>query len=345
MLRDWMPARASADTGIVVKSHMLERNKYARHEPYVQISASIGAISMVTVGGSAPGGRLYNTSYTASVPVQYQSNSVYLATASGYVNQISNTGIENFTGQYSGSTIFISNDFPQVDVSSYVYPWTSSVAPSEHGGQNIMFTTYSINYLVNNVTGSVISQRFLDLDYGQTQYAPTNYGLITQSLNRSLVIGPYSQSQQPYSQYAQLQDYNYNLRRSVIPRYSGSFLSGLYYNVYTTQSGTYPGDISYGKSPVINYYTNKLGLFTQLATSSFIPNVVNASLGYFADVSGGLYELNQNNKKWQDLQYLDMVYRQTITRKGKNADYLSFFATIYKGLCNERLHRNTIKIF
>ena len=321
MLRDWMPARASADTGIVVKSHMLERNKYARHEPYVQISASIGAISMVTVGGSAPGGRLYNTSYTASVPVQYQSNSVYLATASGYVNQISNTGIENFTGQYSGSTIFISNDFPQVDVSSYVYPWTSSVAPSEHGGQNIMFTTYSINYLVNNVTGSVISQRFLDLDYGQTQYAPTNYGLITQSLNRSLVIGPYSQSQQPYSQYAQLQDYNYNLRRSVIPRYSGSFLSGLYYNVYTTQSGTYPGDISYGKSPVINYYTNKLGLFTQLATSSFIPNVVNASLGYFADVSGGLYELNQNNKNWQDLQNIFVAGDNLTVKQFDNKKY------------------------
>jgi hypothetical protein len=313
MMRDWMPARASADTGIVVKSHMLERNKYARHEPYVQISASISAIPMLTVEGSAPGGVLYNTSYSASIPVQYQSNSIYLATSSGYIYEASNGGIQNYTGEYSGSNLYVSNEFPQVEVSSYIYPWTSSVPFTATSG-NIMFTTYSIDYLLNNVTGAVISQRFLDLDYGQTQLAPTNYGLITQSISQSLVIGPFSQSQQPYSQYAQLQDYNYYLRRSIIPRYSGSYLSGLYYNVYTTQSATYPGDTSYGTSPVINYYTSRLGLFTQLASSSFIPNVVNASLAYFADVSGGLAELNQNNRNWQDLQNT-FVAGETLTIK------------------------------
>jgi hypothetical protein len=314
MIKDWVPARASADTGIVVKSHILERNKYARHEPYVVISGSFGDIGMVTIDGSAPGGVLYNTSYTASIPVQYQSNSIYLATSSGYITQISNTGIENYTGQYSGSNLYVSNEFPQVGISSYIYPWTSSVAPSEHGGNNEMFLTYSLDYLVNNVTGSVISQRFLDLDYGQTQNAPTNYGLITQSLSQSLVIGPYSQSQQPYSQYAQLQDYNYALLRSIIPRYSGSFLSGLYYNVYTTQSGDYPGDITYGTDPVINYYTNKLGFFTQVVTSSFIPGQVNATLAYLADVSGGLSELNQNNERWIDIQNT-FVAGETLTIK------------------------------
>jgi hypothetical protein len=314
MIKDWVPARASADTGIVVKSHILERNKYARHEPYVVISGSVGSIGMVTIEGSAPGGISYNTSYTASIPVQYQSNSIYLGTASGYITQISNTGIENFTGQYSGSNLYVSNEFPQIGVSSYIYPWTSSVAPSQNGGNNIMFTTYSLDYLINNVTGSVISQRFLDLDYNQTQNAPTNYGLITQSLSQSLVIGPYSQSQQPYSQYAQLQDYNYALLRSIIPRYSGSYLSGLYYNVYTTQSGDYPGDTSYGDDPVINYYTNKLGFFTQVVTSSFIPGKVNATLAYLADVSGGLSELNQNNDRWIDIQNT-FVAGETLTIK------------------------------
>jgi hypothetical protein len=33
MLRDWVPARTSPSTGIVIKSHMLERNKYPRNEP------------------------------------------------------------------------------------------------------------------------------------------------------------------------------------------------------------------------------------------------------------------------------------------------------------------------
>lgn len=314
MLRDWVPARSSADTGIVIKSHMLERNKYARHEPYVEISGSIGMIGMVSITGSDGLGFLYNTSYTASVPVQYQSNSIYLANQPGTVYVVSNTGIENYTGDYSGSQIDIPNYFPQVDVSSYLYPWTSSVAPSQHGGANIMFLTYSVDYLSANITGSVISQRFLNLDYTTNQAVPVNYGLITQSLSQSLVIGPVSQSQQPYSQYAELQDYNYALRRSIMPRYSGSYLSGLFYNYYTSQSATYSGDISYGNSPVINYYTDKLGLFTQIQTSSFIPGAVNASLGYLADVSGGLFELNQNNKNWQDLQNI-FVAGETLTVK------------------------------
>ena len=53
----------------------------------------------------------------------------------------------------------------------------------------------------------------------------------------------------------------------------------------------------------------------------------------------------RRNKKWQDIQYLDMVYRQTVTRKGKDADYLPFLAAVYQGFCNERLHRDTFEIW
>lgn len=322
MIRDFVPARANLSTGIVVRSHILERNKYARHEPTVTFEDQAGSIGLLATTGSDGSGILYNTSYTASVPIQYSSASNYFKSASGYVSIVSNTGVENYTGEFSGSTIFASyNEFPQIDVSSYQYPWTSSVPPSEHGGQNIMFTTYSINYLTNNVTSSVISQRFLDLDYSSNQFVPVNYGLVTQSLSQSLIIGPISQSQQPYSMYAQLQDYNYNLRRSMIPRYSGSYLSGLYYNQYTGQNPTYSGDISYGNDPVINYYSSKLGLFTQVQSSSFIPGTVNASLAYLADVSGGLFELNQNNINWQDVQNLFVAGDSLTIKQFDNKKY------------------------
>lgn len=327
MIRDWVPARASVSSGIVIQSHILERNKYPRHQPTVMISGSLSTIGLIAITGSSPGGYLYKTSYTASVPVQYQSSSNYLGNVSGTIFKVSNTGIENFTGQYSGSNLFVSNYFPQVGVSSYLAPNTSSVPPSQHGGQNIMFTTYSLNYLINNVTGSTISQKFLDLDYNNNQIIPTNYGLITKSISISNIIGPYSQSQQPYSQYAQVQDYNYFLRRSVVPRYSGSFLSGLYYNVYSTQSATYPGDVSYGNSPVINYYTSKLGLFTQIQSSSFIPGAVNASLAYQADVSGGLAELNQNNKNWQDIQNTFVAGETLTIKQFDNKKYTNQVAT------------------
>jgi len=328
MIRDFVPARANLSSGVIIRSHILERNKYARHEPTFTVIEAQAQIGLVSATGSAPGGILYNTSYTASVPVQYSSASNYLSNASGSVIMIANTGMENYTGQYSGSFIQAAdNYFDQVGVSSYSYPWTSSVAPSQHGGASILFTTYSLNYLLNNVTGSVISQKFLELDYNSNQIIPTNYGLVTKSLATTLIIGPASQSQQPYSQYSQVQDYNYSLRRSIQPRYSGSYISGLYYNVFTPQSTNYPGDISYGNDPVINYYTNKLGLFTQVATSSFIPGAVNASIAYFADVSGGLAELNQNNKSWQDLQNIFVAGETLTIKQFDNKKYSNQIAT------------------
>ena len=315
MVRDFVPARANLASGIIVKSHILERNKYARHEPTVTFEDREGDIQMVTVTGSDPDVIRYSTGYTASIRVQYSSASNFLATASGYVIQPSSYGIEKYNGEFSGSIIQASyNYFPQLGVSSYIYPWTSSVAPSQHGGANKMFLTYPLNYLTNNVTGSVISQRFLDLDYSSNQIVPVNYGLITQSLLDTEAFGTTYVSQQPYSQYAQVQDYNYALKRSVLPRYSGSILSGLVYNQFTSQSVSYSGDISYGDDPVINYYSDKLGYFVQIESSSFIPGKVNASLAYFADVSGGLFELNQNNNNWQDLQNI-FVGGETLTIK------------------------------
>ena len=321
MLRDWMPARASATTGIAIQSHMLERNKYPRHEPTYTILSGSAQIKMVTVSGSDGGAIKKNTYYVEAIPVQYQSNSVYLGNASGTVYMSSSNNIQKYTGEFSGSNIVTAYaSFPQEEVSSYIYPWTSSVATSTAGG-NIMFLTYSLSPTLNNITGAVLSQRFLDLDYNSDQVTPVNYGLITQSLARSLVIGNISQSMQPYSQYAQLQDYNYNLPSIVSIRYSGSYLSGTGYNTWSV------GDISYGTDPVINYYSNKLGLFTQIQSSSFIPGAVNASLGYLADVSGGLFELNQNNRNWVDLQNIFVAGTNLTIKQFDNKKYSNQVAT------------------
>jgi len=293
MLRDWVPARVSADTGIVVKSHMLERNKYARKEPTWSTSSLTASIDMVEIIGSDGGAVQGSTNFVQIIPVQYNGTaSSALTASSGYIPVSQSYNWPSYTGEFDGTTIVATtNYFPQEDVSNYIYPWTSS-APGNGG----LFLTYSLGPLYQNVYTPVRSQRFLDLDYNNTQLAPTNYGLITQSIEQTLVIGNVSQSEQLYSQYAYIQDFNYSSRAYIIPRYSGSYLSGQEYNQYT------PGDISYGKDPVINWNTSRLGLFTQAATSSFLPGRVNISLAYFADVSGGLFELNQNNKNWVDVQ-------------------------------------------
>jgi hypothetical protein len=331
MLRDWVPARSSASTGIVIQSHMLERNKYPRHEPtFTNLSASAN-FKMVSISGGDGGAIDKNAYYVEKIPVQYQSNSIYLGTASGDIYMSSSNNIQRYTGEFSGSTIITDYAyFPQEEVSSYIYPWTSSVAPSI-AGANIMYSTYSVSPTLNNIFEPVQSQRFLDLDYNQSQVAPVNYGLITQSLSQSLVIGNISQSMQPYSQYAYIQDYNYNSRPIVTSRYSGSYLQCYAYNKYTSASiinnVSYSGDISYANNPVINYYSDKLGFFTQIQSSSFIPGAVNATLGYLSDVSGGLFELNQNNKHWVDVQNIFVQGTTLTVKQFDNKKYSNQVAT------------------
>ena len=323
MLRDFVPARVSADTGIVIKSHMLERNKYPRHEPTYTTSSHNAELVLVTVTGSNGGSIAGSTAYLAAVPVQYNgTSSMALSGAPGVVYMNSSNNIQQFTGELSGSYIqATTNYFTQKDISSYSYPWTSSVKPSEHNGQNVLFLTYSLSPLFENVMSPVRSQRFLELDYNGNQLAPTNYGLITQSLSQSLVIGNISQSEQKYSQYAYIQDYNYYSRGYVNARYSGSQLSGLYYNNHST------GDTSYGNQPVINLYSDNLGFFTQIQSSSFIPGTVNASLAYLADVSGGLSELNQNNKRWIDIQNIFVQGNTLTVKQFDNKKYSNQVAT------------------
>lgn len=325
MLRDWVPARSSADTGIVVKSHMLERNKYPRKEPTWSTASYTASIDMVSISGSDGGAVIGSTNFIQTVPIQYSGTASIALTASlGYVNVSQSYGWPQYTGEFDGTTIVAStNYFPQEEVSSYLYPWTSSA----YGG-GPLFLTYSLSALYQNVNVPVRSQRFYDLDFGTTQFAPTNYGLITQSMQETLLIGNVSQSEQPYSQYAYIQDFNYYSRAYTIPRYSGSYLSGQAYNEYTT------GDTSYGNDPVINWYSDKLGLFVQVASSSFFPGKVNVSLAYLADVSGGLFELNQNNRNWVDIQNIfeggtTLTVKQFDNKKYSNQVSTDGVKTIY----------------
>lgn len=311
MLRDWVPARASADTGIVIKSHMLERNKYPRKEPTWSTSSFDADYDLVRVTGSDGGAIIGNTNYVQAIPIQYNGTASIALTASlGTVYVSSSNNIQRFTGEFSGSYINLTtNYFPQEEVSSYIYPWTSSTP-----GNNGLFLTYSVSPLFQNVYTPVRSQRFYDLDFNTTQFAPVNYGLITKSMQDTILFGNITQSQQPYSQYAFIQDYNYSSRPYIIPRYSGSYLSGQYNRFI-------PGDISYNNDPVIDYNTNKLGFFTQVQSSSFFPGKVNVALAYLADVSGGLYELNQNNKNWIDIQNIFIAGTQATVKQFDNRKF------------------------
>jgi len=299
MIKDFVPARADLSTGIIVKPHILERSKYPRHQPTTTSSSLAARISGSRISGSDPALITKSTFYVKTE-----------RTTLGLIPVSQSVGFEKFTGEFSGSS-FKSTHYNKSQIEKSYQPFQNL---------NLGYTpSQSINFgaLYQNISSSIRSNTFFHLDFGGIlKNQATNYGYITQSI----AFGP-SYATSSNSQYAYVQDYNYNLRRSVIPRYSGSFSMGKTYNIYTTASANYNGDISYGNDPMINYYSNKLALFTQIETSSFIPSQINTTLAYLVDVSGGLQELNQNNTHWTDIQNIFLQGNTATIKQFDNKKY------------------------
>ena len=93
-----------------------------------------------------------------------------------------------------------------------------------------------------------------------------------------------------------VQDSNESLKSFERSRHAGVKLTGATYNDYTD------GDISFGKTAVINNQVRKLGLFSEVVKSKFLPNRNNVVTKYLVDEEGNLTELNQRNKNWEEVQ-------------------------------------------
>jgi hypothetical protein len=287
MIKDYVPARANLSTGIIVKSHMLERNKYARHEPDVTFNDYSQSIDTAFISGSDGGSVIGSTSFTGSI-----------MTPSGSVQFISSDGIEKYTGEFSGSTIVVTSgqEFPQFEISQL---------PSSS-----LFVTYSLGALYQNVSQSVRSQILWDLDYNADQTIPVNYGIVTQSINNSQ-INNYASYTNPNNPYAYVQDYNYNLKRSIYPRYVGSTINSAQYNVYTA------GDISYGKTATIDKIKYQYAYLIDIYSSSFqLPRRANAQIKYFIDNDENVLDLTKLNN--------NIFTTQNVFKSGETLDVSLF---------------------
>jgi len=112
---------------------------------------------------------------------------------------------------------------------------------------------------------------------------------------------------------AEVQDYNYSLQSSINSKYNGAKSISATYNVYT------PGDSSYGSNPAADYYTDFTGIFTSVESSSYFPDQMVLKMGYLADISGGLEELNLQNNNW--------IYFQNIYKASRPVTIKQFNAT------------------
>jgi len=271
MIKDFVPARANVSTGIIIKPHILERNKYARKEPSVTNSQYSQSIDLLNISAYAA------TSYSIDTTVKE------IATSSiGYIPVTKSFGFENFTGEFSGTKIIATA--------------LNSIGDQTEVSKNSLTSSrFNFGATLNNVVSSVRSTRFFDLDYTSNAITPINFGVVTESIDNS-ITDKYNTYINLNSPYAELQDFNYFAQRSTIPRYYGSKVESQKYNVYTN------GDTSYGNSPAIDHRTVKLALFTQIKTSSFFPGQSNANLTYLVDQTSGLQELNLLNNNWFELQ-------------------------------------------
>ena len=270
-IKDFVPARADVSTGIIIKSHMLERNKQPRFEPSASLYNNFTqSIYLLSITGSAANTISGSTSWSG-----YRTGSI------GYIPFTSSQGVEKFTGEFGGSTITATtlNSFQkQYDISKNIKVNAGS------------FVTQSLGALFQNVSGSVKSRNFLNLDYNSNQLKPSNYGLITQSLaNRT--ANSYINYLDPYSQLAELQDSNYAMQSYTIPRYYGSKTISATYNDYTD------GDSSYGKTAAIDKIKSQYGYLVDMYSSSLqLPGRVNAQIKYILDNNQNVLDLTKANK-------------------------------------------------
>jgi len=267
-IKDFIPARSNISTGIIVKSHLYERNKYARNEPSANFENYSQSIDIVSITGSDGGAILESTSWNG-----------FLLTQEGLSSYTSSKNIEKYTGELSGSQIVITDGqaFNQNELSSTQ-------------GTNSDFIEVSLGALYQNVSSSVRSQNLLDLDYSSNQLIPVNYTAVTYSISQSQVNN-YETYTNPNNPYAQVQDYNYNIQRSTIPRYDGSKTISATYNTFTE------GDKSYGKTAAIDKIKYQYAYLVDIFTGSFnLSKRANAHIKYIIDNDENVLDLTKLNK-------------------------------------------------
>jgi hypothetical protein len=273
MVADWVPARTNLAAGIIIKQHLLERNKYP--VPQVDTSSSIA-----NVGSGSVNIPFYqqNILFTGSLPIESitGSDGGTLPELNGQTSSIILPGNYNttvtqvWTGSNAGPL------GPVTFTDSYQYEFFDGT----FSGSAITVTTQNVTaiqdylVLINNVSSSRTSSVYLDVDYTQQNILPVNQQVLIDNT----------------ATHATVQDSNYTLARNINPRYVGSKNTSAKYNVYTV------GDSSYGKKAAIDDYVDYFAYFDWIGRSNpEYPGGGNVHLTYLVDIEGKATPLTGDN--------------------------------------------------
>ena len=264
MVKDFTPARGNTWTGVSIKSPVLERPKVPEARPVFT--------NFPDLEGSVTGAAL--------IPL-YDPYYFYLAgDKEPYYN-----------GNITGSFIDTYAYFEENNRNPYLVNNTVGYIPPGFisGNTDFILDTNAPaydNFFINSDFNALQNNEFVSLT---SQYRKKLIPILsTDSLGRAFTS--YSITGAVQLQDSYLSDTSY-----VNSRHDGVQLYSTIYNTWTE------GDRSYGLTPVINYNTKKLGLFTEVV-KSILPYKSNTTLKYLVDETGKLTELNQRNRNWHEVQ-------------------------------------------
>ena len=180
-----------------------------------------------------------------------------------------------YTGELSGSWPDINEDFERTNPNPFLVTTTSGSYQFEHTDFNVT--------LNNALTGrpAIKVQKLMPL-----------YSYVSGTLMRT------GETQVQ----TDVQESTLGSKSFLLSRYEGVKTTSLNYNTYTSSSVNYDGDNSYGKTATIDKQVRKLGLFSEIVKSKFLPNRNDVITKYLVDEEGNLTELNQRNKNWEEIQ-------------------------------------------
>ena len=317
MLKDFVPAKTLLNTGLVIKPHILERNKTQKFEPAFTYLDYSGSIDMVSITGSTPMGVPLNTTYTGEILIP--SSSADTITASGVIYNFTDNR-EPFTGEYSGSELTV-----------YSQPLTNVVTEKSffktqnNSDTAISYSSIPFNPELNNVLEARKSTQYMDVDYSSDVVTPVNIGFIT-----SRSFNQISEADTAFLD-APIQDSNYTLLRNINPRYLGSKTTSQKYNNYTK------GDNSYGQTAAIDLNSLKFAYFSEIVeTGSAFPDRSNVYIKYLIDGRSNVIELTRGNKTLFEVQNIFNQKKEIDISLDNNQlfsdqKYLDGFKSVYAG--------------
>lgn len=295
MVKDFVPARSNVATGIVIRDHILHRNKYERHDPELDISQNYSQSIDTAFIEAGPANEMSGSS---------TSKSGFHTSSIGYIPYVTTDSVEKYTGDFQGSTITVTT------LDSFNPQFEYSYGPNQQNG----LMTQSLVALYQNVSQSLRSRKYFDLDYTYQQNVPVNLGLITYAISKSESGQPDWQTlyRDPNVPFAYLQDYNYATNAFTIPRYFGSKVQSSKYTFYVEgESG------SLGKTAAVDKIKYQFAYLVDIYTASFnLPGRSNAQVKYIIDNNQNVLDLTKANT--------NVFFTQNIFKSGESTNISLF---------------------